>query len=179
MNISQANDIVANLLDDESASEYLSKLPVYYDFAQKQIATTVDNIHKKFILDFDIKTQVDLKKYLETKYNTKIFKIKKIISSESYTRVYGDEYVFDKGVFEVFCDVYPQTITNDTSLDAEFEVSPEAQPAICYYAAAQCVATESDRGPYVAFIDRYNNILQNIADTRRDKASINIVKLGV
>ena len=88
------------------------------------------------------------------------------------------KYIFSSGTHRIFCNVYPDDITNSTPAEYTFEVSPEAQPAIVYYAAAQCMVTDTDQRPYYSFMERYNNILQNISDSKRLNASINIVKLG-
>ena len=181
MNISEANMKVADLLDEESASEFASKLPAFYDYAQKQIATTVDPIEFDTVLELtnSDETEIDLSDWLYTKEEKKLYKIRKIITDGEYEHIYGNVFKFNAGTkYRLFLYIYPETINNDTDLTHEFEISPEGQSAILYYAAAQVVLTDTDTRPYYALMDRYNNILQNISDSRRENVRLSVVKLG-
>lgn len=178
MNISEADNMVLGLIDEETLEEYADKIRGYYDSAQKQIATTVDFIKAEFLVEVQGRAEIDLKEYIENKFSKTLYRICKILPASTYTRVYDFKYILSPGAYRVFCYVYPDNITNNTPVDYSFEVSPEAQPAIAYYAAAQCMVTDTDQRPYYAFMDRYNNILQNMSDSKRQNTSINIVKLG-
>lgn len=177
MDIREADNMVIGIIEAESIDEYKS-IRAYYDAAQKQIASTVDPIEAEYMLEISSDTELNLKKYIQDKHSKILFRVRKILGENSYTRVFGNTYNFPKGEYRVFCYVYPDTITDSTPVDYEFEVSLQAQAAIAYYAAAQCVVGESDQRPYYAFMDRYNNILLNINDTKKDNVSLNIVKLG-
>ena len=178
MNIRDVNTMVAGLIDEETIDEYSNKIRGYYDAAQKQIATTVDFVNAEFEMNIGEPAEIDIEKYIKINFSKRIYKLCKILSDKAPTRVFGLKYNFSPGMYRIFCYVYPEDITNSTPEDYEFEVSPEAQPAIAYYAAAKCVVTDSDQRPYYAFMDGYNNILQNINDSRNKNTSINIVKIG-
>jgi hypothetical protein len=178
MNINDANNMVVGLLELESLDEYEKNICSYYDAAQKQISTTVDHIEAEYLIKLEASAEIDLKEYIETHFSKKLLRVRKIFSDNVPERVFGNKYIFTPGTYRVFCYVYPDNISKDTDVTYEFEVSPEAQPAIVYYAAAQCVVNESDQRPYYAFMDRYNNILQNISDSKRQNLSIKFVKLG-
>ena len=182
MNISEANDMVARLLDEESPEEFKNKLPGFYDHAQKQIATTVANIEGVFEFVPDTTKEYDISDVVRETIGKTMYKLNRVIAADglSAERVYGRVYKLFQGVtYRVFCYVYPDTIDLNTDEHKyQFEVREEAIPALIYYAAAHVVATESDKAPYYMFMDRYNNILQNISDSKHTTASINIVKLG-
>lgn len=178
MNISEAKTLVASLLDEETADEFEHKLPAFYDYAQKQIATTVDYIKKDITLVPDKTADTDIAELVKTRIGKRLYKLRKITSDDSFEHLHDNFYRFYAGgEYIISCCVYPDTIDKETPPEYEFEVSPEAQPAIVYYAAAQTVITDTDQRPYYAFMDRYNNILQNINDARRDNITVRAVVL--
>lgn len=179
MNLSQARDMVARLLDEETADEFQHKLPSFYDYAQKQIATTVDYIENNIIVTpLEDVRDTDISKELMTQTGKRLYKLRRIITDGEYKHLYDNVYRLYGGTdYRMLCYVYPDTISEETDLEYEFEVSPEAQPAIVYYAAAQTVITDTDQRPYYAFMDRYNNILQNISEARRNNVTVKVVEL--
>lgn len=180
MNIEQANSIVADLLDEESYDEFKHKLPDFYDHAQKQIATTVGHITRVIEFTPELTGEYDVSERVQEILNRKLYRVRRILSDgDSALRLFKTTYSMQGGVrHRLIVDVYPETVTESTPVSYEFEIPEEAQPALTYYAAAHCTTTDNDKGPYYAFMDRYNNILQNMADAQRDSVSISIVKLG-
>lgn len=180
MNIEQANSIVADLLDEESYDEFKHKLPDFYDHAQKQIATTVGHITHVIEFTPEITGEYDISDRVMEKLNRKLYRVRRVVTDGgSALRVFKTTYNMLGGhLYRIVVDVYPQTINESTPVSHEFEIPEEAQPALTYYAAAHCTTTDNDKGPYYAFMDRYNNILQNMADAERDSVSVNVVKLG-
>lgn len=178
MTLESANKMVANLLDEETPEEFEHKLPAFYDYAQKQIATTVDYIKTMTHITVESETEIDIGEYVNSESDKNVYAVRRIIPSDNVTKLYDKTYKLPAGEYRVICDVYPQTITADTPPDYEFEISPEAQPALVYYAAAQSQTMESDLRPRSAFMDMYNNILQNISDAKREGVSLNVIKLG-
>ncbi len=178
MTISEANQMVINLLDDEdNAEEYIDRLPDFYDYAQKQIATTVDNIEKTLALSIESDTEIDIKERTKSELEKHLYYVKRIVTDAEYEHIYGYTYRLAPGEYRIVCCVYPETVTSDTAPEYAFEISPEAQPAIVYYAAAQACVTDADLRPYYAFMDRYNNILQNINDAKNNTVTVKAVKL--
>lgn len=178
MNISEANKMVAALLDEEALDEYEEQVHGYYNTAQNQIATTVAPITVFFDLVFEKKSQIDLVKYIKNEFSREVYRVKRILSDSDYERVYKDEFIFSPGRYRVYCDVYPEKITLSTSKETEFEVVAEAHAAVCYFAAAQCVVNDSDLRRYHYFMEQYNGILMNISDARSRSVSIKVVNLG-
>ncbi len=181
MNIYEANKMVMQLLDEETDEEFKNKLPGFYDHAQKQIATTIAPIEKTFVFVPDTTNEYDIADIVKKTISKTMYKLNRVVASDgiSAERVYGRVYKLSKGIkYRVMCYVYPDTVNTDTDEhEYLFEVCEEALPALVYYAAAY-VASADDKALYSVFMDRYNNILQNISDSKRTNASISIVKLG-
>lgn len=171
--------MVARLLDEETADEFQHKLPSFYDYAQKQIATTVDYIENNITVSpAESVRDTDIADELLNQTGKRLYKLRRIITDGEYEHLYDNVYrLYGGQSYRMLCYVYPDTITNDTDSEYEFEVSQEACPAIVYYAAAQTVITDTDLRPYYAFMDRYNNILQNISEARRNNVTVKVVEL--
>lgn len=179
MTLQQANRKVANLLDEETADEFEHRLYDFYDYAQKQIATTVDHIEEIIKINPVFDGEFDIAEQLYERTGKRLYKICKITTDADFKHLHKNSYQFYAGrEYTITCYVYPETITEDTEPSYEFEISPEAQSAIIYYAAAQTMLTDTDQRPYYSLIDRYNNILQNISDVKRENINLNVVKLG-
>ena len=179
MNINEANSIVADLLDEETAEEYLHRLPDFYDHAQKQIATTVGYIER--VIDFTPESdgEVDVSALLLEKTGKQLYRVARVISGGSAANVYQSVYDLKAGTrYRFLCYVYPETITDETDENYEFEVPQEALPAITYYAAAKAVGADSDKSQYYLLMEQYNNILQNMYEAKNDSVSVNVVRLG-
>lgn len=178
MTINEANSIVADLLDEETYDEYAHRLPDFYDHAQKQIATTVGYIERVFEIQPETDGEVDIAALLHERMGKKLYRVARIISG-STTNVYQSVYDLKAGQrYRFLCYVYPETITETTSLNYEFEVPSEAAPAIVYYAAAKVVGADSDKSQYYLLMEQYNNILQNMYEAKTDGITVNVVKLG-
>ncbi len=177
MTLLEANEQVFALLDEEEDENILIKLPAFYDYAQKQIATTVDHISANLKIEVEDSSEIDLNELVKEKLGKKLFKVQKIVSDAAHEHVFGFIYKFEKGTYRLFVYVYPDTISEETDEDYEFEISEEACPALVYYAASQVVVTDTDQRQYYAFLDRYNNVLQNISDTRRNNVVVKIVEV--
>ena len=180
MNIEQANSIVADLLDEETYDEFKHKLPDFYDHAQKQIATTVGHITTVVEFIPELTGEYDVSERVREVLDRKLYRIRRVLSEgDSALRLFKTTFSLQSGMrYRFVVDVYPQTVTESTPESYEFEIPEEAQPALTYYAAAHCVTTDNDKGPYYAFMDRYNNILQNMSDAQRESVSVKIVRLG-
>lgn len=181
MNIYETNKLVAELLGEESAEEIKTALPGFYDQAQKQIATTVAPIEKVFEFVPDLTREYDIADVVRETLGKTMYKLKRVVELDgiSAERVYGRVYKLSEGTsYRVMCYVYPDTVNIDTNEhEYQFEVCEEAVSAIVYYAAAYIAATD-DKAMYSVCMDRYNNILQNINDSRHTNSSVNIVKIG-
>ncbi len=183
MNIEQANSMVAELIDEESPADFKNKLPGFYDHAQKQIATTVAHIERVFEFTPDKTDEYDMADVVLKTIGKRMYKLCRVMTvdvASAPQRVYGRVFKLSAGTkYRVLCYVYPDTVGDNTdTVTYEFEIPEEAQPALVYYAAAHVVATENDKAPYYMFMDRYNNILQNISDAKTASTSINVVNLG-
>lgn len=181
MNIYEANKLVVNLLGEESDEEIKDALPGFYDHAQKQIATTVAPIEKIFEFVPDVTKEYDIADVVKQMLGKTMYKVNRVVFSDgtSAERVYGRVYKLLRDTsYRVMCCVYPDTVNTETDEhEYQFEICEEALPALAYYAAAYVAATD-DKGLYSVFMDRYNNILQNINDSKHTNASISIVKFG-
>ena len=80
------------------------------------------------------------------------------------------------GSAQVWYYAYPSDINELCAGETDFEVAPEAQSAIPYFAAAYAVLSDSDMRRYYAFMDMYNAILTNIAAGGEAQAVITVVK---
>ena len=162
MTIAQVRKMVMYLLDEDSDDEFKGKVNVYFDMAQKQIATTVDFLQKQ------IKFETTGKFLLPDDF----FKLKS--ASGTDFEIIGKDIIVSSPL-EINYYAYPADITENSADDTNFEISLIGQSAIPYFAAAQLVITDTDMRPYYAFLDRYNNILQNISLSKN--GSVKVVKL--
>lgn len=179
MTINEANSIVADLLDEETAEDYLHRLPDFYDHAQKQIATTVGFIERVIDITPETDGEVDVSELVLEKTGKQLYRVARVISGSSAINIYQSVYNLSAGVrYRFLCYVYPETITDNTSDDYEFEVPQEALPAITYYAAAKAVGADSDKSQYYLLMEQYNNILQNMHEAKNDNISVKVVNLG-
>lgn len=154
MTVQRANNIVKSLIGEDDFHIFEQSLTEFYNVAQRQIATTVCPIIKTVVLEGG-----------EVTLPPDLYRIRSV--SCSYQRQ-GDTIFTDAGQrFTLTYLAYPKDVTDKTSV---FEIAPEAQSALPFYAAAQAVAADSDMRRFNSFMDSYNNILANIA--AQDKQSI-------
>ena len=81
-----------------------------------------------------------------------------------------------KGKVKIVYFAYPVKIYDNSPLSTEFEVAPQAQSAIPYFAAAQAVLSDSDMRRYYAFMDMFNNILTNVCASNESLSTIRVVR---
>lgn len=167
MTVGKANRIVKSLIGEDDYYDVCDVIASYYNIAQKLIATTVCPI---------IKT-IELPCGENVLLPSDLFRLKNI--SKGYTRVDATHVnINGNGQAKVTYYAYPAEIYDDSPDSTEFEIDPEAQSALPFYAAAQTVLADSDMRRYNAFIDSFNGILSNIASVDA-KAVITVVKTEV
>lgn len=146
MTVEEANKTVMRLVGEEDFHHVGDILRTYYSMAQKQIATTVCPIEKTMSLSAGVETELPREFYRIKRLNCDYIRNGRFITAKEDT------------VITYYA--YPADIVSD---DDEFEIDPEAQNALPYYAAAQLVLADSDMRRYTVFTDSYNFILSNIA----------------
>lgn len=167
MTIGEANKIVKSLIGEDDFYYVSDVIASYYGIAQKLIATTVCPIVKS----------ATLKCGKNVLLPDDLYRIKSI--SNGYVRTDRTHVDIDgEGEAKVWYYAYPANISDDTPDTYEFELDPEAQSALPFYAAAQTVLADSDMRRYNAFIDNFNNILSNIAQADA-KPFLTVVKTEV
>ncbi len=163
MTINDANRLVLALVGEDDFHDVEDVLTSYYDLAQLEIATTVSPIEKSFVAQAGtVELPLD------------VFRLKSI--DAGYTRIDKRNLKLDKsGVIKYYA--YPIRLKDDTSGDTEFEISPEAQRAIPYYAAARIVLADSDMRRYYAFMDMYNSILASISASNNSASVMTVIEM--
>ena len=167
MTIDQANDLVRALIGEDDYHYGADAFMSYYDIAQKQIATTVSPIKKSFTITGPQVVTMPQDMYRLTGCDKSY---RKIDDTHIEVEEHGDTNI---RYFAYPCDITPQT-----PVETSFEVSSEAQNAIPYFAAAHAVLADSDMRRYYAFMDMYNNILQNISAQDSGASILTIIELG-
>lgn len=167
MTIGEANKIVKSLIGEDDFYDVSDVIASYYGIAQRLIATTVCPIIKS----------VTLKCGKGVLLPEDLYRIKSI--SNGYVRTDKTHVDIDgEGEAKVWYYAYPTDVSDNTPDTYEFELDPEAQSALPFYAAAQTVLADSDMRRYNAFIDSFNNILSNIAQADA-KPFLTVVKTEV
>ena len=165
MTVNDANLLVKKLVGDDDFHDVSDVLASYYDIAQREIATTAAPIRKtiKVLCGVSVALPKD------------VYRLANV--SAGYVRD-DINHITVEGVGEaVVCYLaYPQRIGENTDGTYEFEVCAEAQSAIPYFAAAQTVLADSDMRRYYAFMDAFNSILANVAESRMLSAKITVVR---
>ncbi len=146
MTAAEANRIVMRLVGEDDFHHVGDILKTYYGMAQRQIATTVCPIEKSMPLFAGEKTRLPDEFFRIKRINCDYEKSGLFITAAEDTRL--------------IYYAYPADIVSD---EDEFEIDPEAQNALPFYAAAQLVLADSDMRRYTVFIDSYNFILSNIS----------------
>lgn len=166
MTVKDANKTVKRLVGEDDFHDVEDILASYYSLAQIQIATTVAPIERSFEAECGVTVTLpnDLYRLISVK--------------GSYRRTDAKHiYIDGEGYVTVRYYAYPRTLSDNCDPFYEFEVSPEAQAAIPYYAAAQTVLADSDMRRYYAFMDMYNSILTNVADSNQRASVVTVVDL--
>ena len=146
MTVAEANRIVMRLVGEDDFHHVGDILKTYYAVAQRQIATTVCPIEKSMPLFAGEKVILPDEFYRIKRINCDYEKYgRTIIAAEDTKLIYY---------------AYPADVVSD---EDEFEIDPEAQNALPFYAAAQLVLSDSDMRRYTVFMDSYNFILSNIS----------------
>lgn len=163
MTINDANRIVMKLVGEDDFHDVEDILTSYYDLAQVELATTAAPIEKSFKAESGV-----------VKLPDDFYRLKSI--DTGYTRK-------DNGHIELETDgtvkyyAYPVRLKDDTDKSTEFEISPEAQQAIPYYAAARIVLADSDMRRYYAFTELYSGIVSTIAQNNSSASVMTVVEL--
>lgn len=166
MTVKEANKTVRRLIGEDDFHDVEDILPSYYSLAQVQIATTAAPIEKVVQAPCGVTTLLpdDLYRLIGVK--------------GSFVRIDTHHIFIDgEGSAAVRYYAYPAPIRDDCDIMTEFEVCPEAQMAIPYYAAAQTVLADSDMRRYYAFMDMYNSVLANVSAGREGKSLLTVVDL--
>lgn len=146
MTVAEANKTVLRLIGDDGFHHVGDILNTYYSMAQRQIATTVCPIEKSMTLEAGVETELPRELYRIKRMNCE------------YTR--NGRYITAKEDAVLTYFAYPADVVSESD---EFEIDPEAQTALPYYAAAQLALADSDMRRHAVFTDSYNFILSNIA----------------
>lgn len=165
MTVNDANLLVRKLVGDDDFHDVSDILASYYDIAQREIATTAAPICKSIRVPCGVSVALPKDTYR--------------LASVSAGYVRDDiNHITVEGVGEaVVCYLaYPKRIGESTEGTYEFEVCPEAQSAIPYFAAAQTVLADSDMRRYYAFMDAFNSILANVENGRTSASKITVVR---
>ncbi len=162
MTLGQAKQIVRFLLDGQMVSEYEEKLNSYFDLGQKRIACTTDFITREGIISTDAPCEVDLSERFERFYRIRSIK------GGKWERLSPTKVHLEAGQYTIQYDIYPTTITPHTEDSYEFEVSPAAQTALPYYAAAQVTIAEHDLRYHQVYYDEFAAILENVDSAKRN-----------
>lgn len=160
MTVDDANKTVLHLIGEQDYQNAKDSFIAFYDVAQRQIATTVCPIIRRVALTEGVSVLPQ-----------DLFRIKSV--DATYTRE-GDNIITDgKGTYTLTYYAYPKALTDGSS---QFEIDPEAQSALPFYAAAQAVIADSDMRRYNAFLDSYDNVLANIAAAAK-QGTLRVVRL--
>ena len=159
MSVKEANKTVKRLIGEDDFHDVEDILPSYYSLAEVQIATTAAPIEK--VCQMPCGESVTLPDDLYRLIGVK----------GSFVRT-DTRHIFIEGTGSVAVRyyAYPAPLKDDCDIMTEFEVCPEAQMAIPYYAAAQAVLADSDMRRYYAFMDMYNSILATVMNNRSLKS---------
>lgn len=166
MTVKDANKTVKRLVGEDDFHDVSDILASYYSLAQIQIASTIAPIERSFEAECGVTVTLpdDLYRLIRVK--------------GSYRRTDAKHiYVEGEGYVTVRYYAYPKPLADDCDENTEFEVCPEAQAAIPYYAAAQTVLADSDMRRYYAFMEMYNAILTNVEGSRQKKSVLTVVDL--
>lgn len=144
MTVAEANKAVMRLIGEDDIHHVGDILTLYYDMAQRQIATTVAPIERRVSVEANVKTELP----------PDLYRIKRLPTDyvrEGRQVTASEDTVLTYYAYPASCD------------GGSFDIDPEAQNALPFYAAAQLVLADSDMRRYNSFMDSYNNILSNIA----------------
>lgn len=162
MTLRQAKQIVRFLLDPELYDQYSDKLGAFFDMGQKRVAATTDFIERHITVVTEGATEIDF-----AQRDAKFYKLHRITGgdwdklSQTRVRLQGGEY-------DILYYIYPETITEHTAPDYEFEISEAGQAALPYYVAAQVTISEHDLRYHQVYSDEFAAILENVDAARRD-----------
>lgn len=142
-----------------TGTEYLDKINLFFDTAQKEIAgikpiiktATATSVSGK------IEKPADARKVLALM--TPDYKVLSILWV-------GNSLLADDGDYILEYEAYPTDILSTTLDTYQFEVASEAQESIPYYGAAMCVI-EDNPALYGELMSIYNGKLSNLESTTR------------
>lgn len=166
MTVKEVSRIVKRLVGEDDFHDVEDILASYYSLAQIQIATTAAPIERTFEAECGVTVALPDDLYRLIRVGGSYLR-----TDKRHIQVSGE------GSVTVRYYAYPAPLADDCDQNYEFEIDPDAQAAIPYYAAAQTVLADSDMRRYYAFMDMYNAILANVAAAKAQASMLTVVDL--
>ncbi len=171
MTLGEAKEKTLKILDElensTSALDYQQKFNSFFDMGQREIARVKQIIHI-FPLE-NQKAEGDWCFYdMPEDFREFIGIVSKTSSDFKNYRWLGRTLLIPKGeeaglIVQYFA--YPAKIDDNTEDTYSFDIDEEAQEALPFYVAAQCVIKEYDLRYYDNYMAKYQNILANFGSS--------------